>query len=67
MIQLAECLSKGISFVRVDLYSIDNKIYFSEFTFSPCGGMMRFDPEQWDGILGSWIQLPSAFEGELQK
>ncbi len=40
MIQLAEKLSKPFEFVRVDFYiGNDNKIYFSEFTFSPCMGL----------------------------
>lgn len=47
----------GTSFVRVDLYSIDGKIYFSEFTFSPCSGMIPFEPEEWDYTLGNWIDL----------
>ncbi len=39
MIILAEKLSLNIEFVRVDFYvCADNKIYFSEFTFSPLMG-----------------------------
>jgi hypothetical protein len=40
MINLAERLSKPFEFVRVDFYiGSDDKIYFSEFTFSPCMGI----------------------------
>ena len=40
MLYLAEKLSAPFEFVRIDFYlSADNKIYFSEFTFSPMGGM----------------------------
>lgn len=39
MIKIAEELSKDFSFVRVDLYNINNKIYFGELTFTPAAGM----------------------------
>lgn len=35
MIEIAKDLSKDFLFVRVDLYEIDNKVYFGELTFSP--------------------------------
>lgn len=46
------------SFVRIDLYNINGKIYFGEFTFYPGGGFEAFYPEKWDYILGSWMKLP---------
>lgn len=55
MIVLAEKLSAGHSFLRVDLYENNDKIYFSELTFYPCAGMMPFEPKEWDRILGDWI------------
>ncbi len=58
MLKLAEELSRGNSFLRVDLYEINHKIYFSELTFAPCGGMMIFQPEEWDRTFGEWIELP---------
>ena len=54
---LAEKLAKGHKFLRVDLYQINDRIYFSELTFSPCGGMMPFDPIEWDEKLGDLIKL----------
>lgn len=57
MIEIARILSKDIPFVRIDLYEIDGAIYFSEITFSPCGGMMPFEPEEYDTILGKYIDL----------
>lgn len=38
-IEIAEKLSMPFSFVRTDLYLLDNKIYFGELTFTPAGGM----------------------------
>ena len=58
MISVAETLSKGVPFIRVDLYEVRGKIYFSELTFSPCSGMMPFEPNQWDEKLGEWLELP---------
>ena len=58
MIKLAAELSRDTAFLRVDMYEIEHKIYFSELTLSPCGGMMNFKPDRWDAILGDWIQLP---------
>ena len=58
MIELAEILSANIPFLRVDFYEVDGKIYFGELTFYPGSGFEEFTPEEWDYILGSWIQLP---------
>lgn len=57
MIYLAERLSKDIPFVRVDFYEISGNIYFGELTFFPGNGLEIFNPEEWDKILGSWIEL----------
>lgn len=57
MLKIAAELSKGIPFVRVDLYCINGNIYFSEFTFSPGGGFNEFRPYEWERKIGSWIDL----------
>lgn len=57
MIEIAKKLSKDITFVRVDLYEINGEVFFSEFTFTPCGGMMPFDREKYDKIIGRYINL----------
>lgn len=58
MIAIAKKLSTNIPFVRVDLYSIGNRIYFSEMTFYPGAGLAKFSPEEWNTTLGDWITLP---------
>lgn len=63
MINIARVLSAGYPFLRVDLYNIAGKIFFSELTFSPCGGMLPFEPEEWDYRLGELIQLPEFLGG----
>ena len=57
MIRLAEVLSQGIPFVRVDFYDVEDKIYFGELTFFPGSGFEEFSPEIWDEKLGSYINI----------
>ena len=57
MIQIAEKLSKDIPFVRVDLYEINGKVYFGELTFFPSSGFEGFKPEEYDTILGNWLDI----------
>lgn len=46
MISIAEKLSKGLRFVRLDLYNVQGNIYFSEYTFYPdCGYDSTFTDE----------------------
>lgn len=58
MLQLAAALSADIPFVRVDLYAVGQQVYFSELTFYPAAGFERYEPEEWDAIFGSWLELP---------
>lgn len=58
MIKIAEELSENIPFVRIDLYEVDSKIYFSEFTFTPAGGYLPFEPIEYDKKIGELLQLP---------
>ena len=57
MLDIAKKLSKGIPFVRIDLYNINKKIYFGEMTFMPSGGFEGFEPEKWDVELGNMIDI----------
>lgn len=57
MKQLAEILSKDIPCVRIDLYQVNGKIYFGEYTFYHFGGTVPFEPTEWDEKFGSWIDL----------
>lgn len=57
MKEIARRLSQGMRFVRIDLYEINGKIYFGEFTFFHGGGFWLFKPEQWERRLGDWIDL----------
>jgi hypothetical protein len=60
MIALAETLAGTIPFVRVDFFYIHNQIIFGEMTFFPDAGFGAFTPPEWDAIVGSYLELPSA-------
>lgn len=55
MKKLAEKLAEGLSFVRVDLFNVGGKIYFSEMTLTPASGYMPFEPAKYDLVLGEII------------
>ena len=57
MLECAKILSKGYSHVRVDFYSVNNKVYFGEMTFFPWGGPIWFKPDKWNYIFGDLIQI----------
>ncbi len=57
MTKVAQCLSEGFPFMRVDLYSICGKVYFSEMTLCPCSGYMPFLPEAADQSVGNYLKI----------
>jgi len=57
MLDLAKKMSENIPHVRVDLYSIHNKIYFGEYTFIHGAGYLRIEPKEFDFEMGSWVEL----------
>ena len=58
MVNIAQTLSLGIPFVRVDMYNIEGKVYFGEFTFFPASGFGTFTPAEWNNKIGDLIELP---------
>ena len=61
MKELASKLSKGIPHVRVDLYEVDGHPYFGEMTFFHFGGLVPFEPAEWDYKFGEWLTLPKKY------
>jgi len=57
MVKLAEEMAKEFPFVRVDLYNINGKIYFSELTFTPAKGTLIFDDDKADFEIGEWLTI----------
>lgn len=63
MLYLAEKLSEGFAYVRVDFYELDDGgLKFGEMTFTPASGMDRWNPKIADRLLGSLIRLPNDSE-----
>lgn len=58
MKQVASKLSTGLPHVRIDLYEVNGKVYFGEYTFFHWSGVNHFDPEEWNERMGEWINLP---------
>lgn len=57
MIELAEIFAEDFKYVRVDLYTVGNKIYFGELTFHPGSGWEYFIPSECDLELGKKLNL----------
>lgn len=58
MMKIAKILSEDFPTARIDLYSIEGKIYFGEITFFPWSGYMQFKPDSFDFELGNKFILP---------
>ena len=58
MLSIAKQLSKDFPFLRVDLYEINEQIFFSELTLSPSNGFMPFVPQEKDFEVGQLLSLP---------
>ena len=57
MIDIAKSLSKNIPCLRVDLYLCNDKIYIGELTFSHFAGFTKFEPKEYETILGNYIKI----------
>ena len=60
MIKVAETLSQPFPVVRVDLYVINDKVYFGELTFTSLGGTMNFYTEEELLRMGHEIDLSTV-------
>jgi len=66
MMEVAERLACGIPFVRVDLFSEDDRVIFGEMTFFPGNGMILFYPPHFDREFGDHLELPAANYGHTR-
>ncbi len=57
MKKVASLLSEGMSFIRVDLYEVQGKVYFGELTFFDSSGYDNLNSDEIDLKWGSWIEL----------
>jgi len=53
MKEIASTLSKDFIFTRVDLYNVNNKVYFGEITLHHGGGNEPFNPFEYDKQIGN--------------
>ena len=57
MLDVARKLSQDFPYVRVDLYSVEGKVYFGELTFYPWSGYVQFTPDEADKRFGRDFEL----------
>ncbi len=67
MLEIARKLSAPFVYVRVDLYSIENRIYFGELTFYQGGGFDIITPFKWDQQMGSWVDLSKIDPSKIKQ
>lgn len=58
MLEIATEFAQDFPFVRVDFYSVNNKIYIGELTFYPWSGCVKFTPDEFDYEMGELFTLP---------
>jgi len=61
MLEIAEKLSEPFDYVRVDVYSVDDKIYFGELTHYPVSGKLILEPSSFDFEMGKYWNVKSKY------
>jgi hypothetical protein len=57
LLKVAKKLSRPFTYVRVDLYIVDEKIYFGELTFTPAACLDNEIHDEANMELGQWLDL----------
>ncbi len=57
ILSVAARLSAPFRHVRVDLYYVDDRIYFGELTFTTANGTYIFKPKSYDQVLGAHFNI----------
>lgn len=58
MLNYAQILAKDFTFVRIDFYEINGKVYLGEMTFTPGNGMFKYKKTGADVEIGNMLTLP---------
>lgn len=66
LIEVAERLSKPFPCVRVDLYIVQDKIYFGELTFTSLGGTMNFYTQDELLRMGQKIDISKVKKSKIK-
>ena len=67
MKNIAGELCKNFDHVRVDLYVIDEKIYFGEMTFTNAGGFEKIIPDEWSYKLGALWKFDNTIRRKVRE
>ena len=65
MKQIVEILCEGFDHVRVDLYIVDDRVYFGEMTFTNGSGTEMITPIEWDKKLGNLWKLDTTLRNKI--
>ncbi|TYA58938.1 ATP-grasp fold amidoligase family protein [Formosa maritima] len=55
---VSKALAQDFCYTRVDLYTLNNKVYFGEITLHSESGFGVFKPDEWDLKFGDRLKLP---------
>lgn len=58
IIEWSERLADDFTFVRVDWYGTRHGLMFSEMSFTPAYGIVKWDPSSYNETIGALIHLP---------
>ena len=61
MLRVAEALSVGFDFIRVDLYDLGNRVVFGELTNYPMAFYAKFEPVSFDRKFGALWTVPHSY------
>ena len=58
IVKISKAISKDKTFLRLDFYILgDGSVKFSEMTFSPASGFVKWNPSKYDYIIGNMIEI----------
>lgn len=66
MLAICERLSSDFDFVRVDLYQVEEEVYFSELTFTPDGGILSYYTDKFDTYAGGLLRLETLAKDDVR-
>ncbi|MGD0004259.1 MAG: ATP-grasp fold amidoligase family protein [Anaerolineaceae bacterium] len=67
MLEIAQKLSYGLIFARIDLYDVQGKIIFGEVTIYSGSGFSKFYPDGVDLALGEKLDISGLFDSLRKK
>ncbi|MFA5576792.1 MAG: ATP-grasp fold amidoligase family protein [Tissierellaceae bacterium] len=60
--ELGRKLAEAFPHARIDFYIIKGRILFSEVTFFNWSGLSKFNPEEYDELFGSYLDLTTIID-----